>query len=292
MALNGFFNGDYQTTLRAGEEALSISKSIGNLWGQCYSLSTTGYVYWACGEPGRAIASMEETLRLSDLSGYLIPQVQTYADLAIVHARLGAISNGIEFAKRAHAFAVAHYAALSPYAAASLVQTLLLAGKLNQAASIIKSYEGNEHNYDSIFSAYITFGKLQLSTAQNDYVGVLNMAPAFLTRIRGFSMHLFIPEVLYILARAQRALGQVEAAGESLEQGRVEAEKMGASWDSWQILDALAEIETERGNTRAGDAWREQARDIIAYIAERVPQPSMRDSFLASVQVRKIIGAG
>ena len=129
MALHGFFHGDYQNTLQAGEEALKISQSIGNLWGQTYSLSTVGIAYWACGEPGRAITSMEETLRLSDLSGYLIPQVMTRADLAIVYAKLGATSHGIELAERALEYAVAHYTALSPYAAASLVQTLLLAGK-------------------------------------------------------------------------------------------------------------------------------------------------------------------
>lgn len=292
IALNGIFYGDYQTTLQASEEALRISRSIGNLWGQCFSLSNVGIVYWEYGEPGRAIEAMEETLRLSDLSGYLIPQVINRADLAIVHANLGATSHGIELAKRALEFAVAHYAAFSPYAAAALVKILVLAGKLKQAASLMKSYEGNEHNYDPLFSAYITFGKLYLAIAQNDYAGVLNLAPAFLSRLRTFGMHLLIPETLLILARAQRALGQVEAAGESLEQGRVEAETLGARWELWQILGALAEIETERGNPRAADTFRDQARDIVVHIAERVPQPSLRDSFLATVQVRKIIGGG
>jgi predicted ATPase len=292
MAQNGIFRGDYQNTLQVGEEALKISQSIGNLWGQTYSLSTVGIVYWACGDPGRAIASMEETLRLSDLSGYLIPQVITRADLAVVYAKLGATARGIELAERALEYAVANYAALSPYAAASLVQTLLLAGKFKQAASRIKSYEGKEHNYDPLFSAFVTFGKLQLIIAQNDYAGVLNLAPEFLNQLRTFGARPLIPEVLYILARAQRGLGQAEAAGESLKQGRVEAEALRARWDLWQILGALAEIETERGNARAADDCRDQAREIIAHIAEQVPLPALRDSFLALVQVRKIIGGG
>ena len=150
MALNGIFHGDIPNTLQAGAEALEISRSIGNLWGQTYSLSTVGIVYWACGEPGRAIEAMEETLRLSDLSGYLIPQVITRADLAIVHAKLGATSQGIQFAERALEFAVAHYAALTPYVAAALVQALLLAGKVDKAASLMKTYEGKEDNYDPL----------------------------------------------------------------------------------------------------------------------------------------------
>lgn len=292
MALNGIFHGDFPNTLQAGEEALKISRSIGNLWGQTYSLSTVGMVYWACGEPGRAIESMEETLRLSDLSGYLIPQVITRADLAIVYAKLGATSQGIQFAERALEFAVAHYAALSPYAAASLIQTLLLAGKLDKAASLMKSYQGTEHNYDPLFSAFITFGSLHLSMAQNDYAGVLNLAQAFLNQIRTSEMRLFIPETLFILARAQRELGQAQAAGESLEQGRAEAETLGAPWDLWQILIALAELERARGNALTAEAYREEAQGIIAHIAERLPQPSLRNSFLATAHVRKVIGGG
>ncbi len=292
MAQSESFRGDYQMTLQAGEEALKISQEIGNLWGQTYSLSTLGIVYWAWGDPGRAIASMEETLRLSEVSGYLIPQVMTRSDLAVVYARLGATEHGIDLAERALEFAVANYEALSPYAAVSLVQTLLLAGKLDQAASHMGSYEGKEQNYDPLFSAYITFGKIQLINAQNDYSGVIDLAPPWLDRLRTFGARPLVPEVLYILALAQRALGQTEAARESLRQGRVEAEALGARWDLWQILGALAEIESELGNALDADACRDQARDIITRIAEQVPLQALRDSFLALAQVRNIIGGG
>ena len=105
-------------------------------------------------------------------------------------------------------------------------------------------------------------------------------------------MRQFIPEVLLILARAQQALGQVEAGCESLAQGRAEAEKLGARWDQWQILSALSELERARGNARAAETYREEAQGIIAYIAKRLPQPSLRESFLATAHVRKVIGGG
>src|SRR5207248_5267917 len=180
----------------------------------------------------------------------------------------------------------------TPFAITSLVQILLLAGRIDEAASRMKSFEDNALDPVPLLSFYIAFGKLQLIITQNDYAGVLNFAPALLNQLRTMGVRQFIPEVSCILARAQRALGQVEEAGESLKQAQVAAEALGARWDLWQILGALAEIETERGNAHAADDYRDQARNIIAHIAERVPLPALRDSFLALAQVRNIIGGG
>ena len=292
LAQYGSFSGDYGDALELGTEALKISRSIANLWGQTYSLSAVGLVYWALGDPGRAIATMEETLRLSDLSGYLIPQELTRADLAVVYARLGDTVRAVGLAERALEFAEASYAALSPYAAGALVQTLLLDGKINQAAERLKPYEGNERNYTPFFAVYITFGQLHLAIAQNDYARVLKLAPEILSKLYAFGLRAYIPEVLCILAQAQRALGHTKAAGETLSQAQAEAEALGARWDLWQILAALAGIETARGNMRAADTCRDQARQIIADIAGHLPVSSLCESFLSTAQVRLVVEEG
>lgn len=292
LAQYGSFSGDYENALELGAEALKISQSIANLWGQTYSLSAVGIIYWVRGDPGRAIATMEETLRLSDLSGYLIPQELTRADLAVVYARLGDTVRGIELAERALEFSEANYEALSPYAAAALVQTLLLDGQVNQAAARLKLFEENERNYTPFFAAYITLGQLHLAIAQKDYMRVLKLAPEILSKLHAFGLRAYLPEVLYILAQAQGALGQAQEAEKSLNQARVEAELLGARWDLWQIFGAIAGIEAARGNERVADICRDRARQIIADIVEHLPVSSLRDSFLSTPQVRPVVGEG
>lgn len=67
---------------------------------------------------------------------------------------------------------------------------------------------------------------------------------------------------------------------------------MGSRQRLWQILAALAEVETRRGNGGQAEVLQRQAREILEEIAARVPTDELRASFLARPDVRALLEKG
>lgn len=96
-----YYMGEYEQAIVCMQEALQISQSIANVWGQAFSQVALGRVYWEQGLPTQAIAVMKESIQLGLSIDYIGPQVVTQADLAIVYGSLGAIEQGLESARLA-----------------------------------------------------------------------------------------------------------------------------------------------------------------------------------------------
>ncbi len=77
---------------------------------------------------------------------------------------------------------------------------------------------------------------------------------------------------------------------ETLRQARAEAETLGSRRILWQILAALSEAERESGNEGEARKVNEQAKSVVAYIADHTPD-ELRPSFLNLPQVRSILAA-
>ncbi|MFN2224388.1 MAG: hypothetical protein ACK2UH_17660, partial [Candidatus Promineifilaceae bacterium] len=57
----------------------------------------------------------------------------------------------------------------------------------------------------------------------------------------------------------------------------------------WQILAALAEVETRQGNAAAAQTARGRAREVIDYIANHAGDSGLRESFLALPEVQSVL---
>ena len=87
-------------------------------------------------------------------------------------------------------------------------------------------------------------------------------------------------------SQAQLALGQVEAARESLLEARDIATAIGAQATLWPILLALSELDPDPA---AAQRLHRQAQEIVESIVGYISAPDLRASFLNLPQVRKLV---
>ena len=283
------FGGDYEAAVALSEESFRVSQSIGNVWGQSYSRFGVGRVYWERGEPGRAIEVMEECIRLGEQAGYLVVRVTTRADLALVYGHSGAVERGIEMARLALAQAEAHLTRFRSYALAALAELNLLKGDVTQAENALSAVEVDVRTAHPLIGILIAHAHCQVALAQGNYERVLTLAGDLLAGLRQSGARPFIVEALYLEGLAYLALGQGEAARESLLEARAVAEAIGARRGLWPTLVALGQIEAQRGNLAQAGALRGQAREVVEYIADHTGTPDLRASFLHLPAVRAVL---
>lgn len=280
--------GEYDLALTFSEEGFQISQAIANLWGQSYSKNAVGYAYWDRGQPDRAIAVMTESIRLSELANYLTPQALTRADLAAVYGSLGAIEQGLETVHLALAVAETHMQFARPYVLTILAQLHLQQGHLSEAeATIDRGKKGFNQEGTPIFFQLLFLAEAELALKQGGYEHALAALGDLTANLNQFGMRAYIPEALYLRGQTLMAMGQTEAARETLLQAQAEAEAIGSRRMLWQILFALSQLETDPAEAKE---WRHQAQEIVAYIAGNVSDSDLRTSFLGLPQVQEVLG--
>ncbi|MBE7556995.1 MAG: AAA family ATPase [Anaerolineales bacterium] len=279
--------GDYDLALTYSEEAFQISQAIANLWGQSYSKLSVGYIYWDRGQPDQAITVMQECLRLGDLANYLTPQVGVRADMAAIYGGLGAIERGLETARQALTIAETQMPNFRPYVLSKLAQLYLQQDNLSEVEAVVEQgkIDPNRETLPYYFQPVI-LTEVELALKQGRYEHGLASVDDLLATLNQFGLRIFIPEALYLRGQTLVAMGQTEAARETLLEAQAEAEALGSRRMLWQILFALSQLERDLAKATQ---WRRQAQEIVAYIIANVSDPDLRTSFLRLPKVQEVL---
>jgi hypothetical protein len=102
-----------------------------------------------------------------------------------------------------------------------------------------------------------------------------------------YGLWAFMPEARCLRGQILAAVGQTEAARDTLLEARAEAEAIGSRRMLWQILFALSQLETDAAEAKQ---WHKQAQETVADIAANVSDPELRASFLSLPQVQVVLG--
>ena len=134
--------------------------------------------------------------------------------------------------------------------------------------------------------------------AQNDHAHALAITDNLYADLLSFGIRLLRPDVLYLKSRILLARGRVDEARVILTEARTEAEAIRSRRALWMILAALSDIEARRGDAAEARVLRQQACEIVAYIADHAPADpstssgqSLRESFLNLPEVRRVTDA-
>jgi hypothetical protein len=94
-------------------------------------------------------------------------------------------------------------------------------------------------------------------------------------------------DLLDLSARAHYALGESERAFEQMQQAYALAKSSTVRRKLWEVAAALSEWERARGDLEAAQAYANEARTTVEFIAAHTP-PEFRTSFLNQPAVRQL----
>jgi tetratricopeptide (TPR) repeat protein len=270
------------------EEAYTISRAIGNVWGQAYSRGVKTYVCVEHGRVTEALATSDEAAQTGIQSGFRASVVIVKSLMALLHGYVGAYARGLELAQ----VAVAHTEAArfwGPRALGTLAFLKVRLGALDEAEALIEQTRSLASEQETLFvySAIPQLAEAELLLARGDWARAVMFAEQLLANAERDGLRLIRPYALYALGRALRQHDQTAAARATLEEAAREAKAMTTRHLHWRILALRADIESANGHLAEATALRAEARALIRFIADHCP-PDLRQSFLQLPDVIKV----
>lgn len=289
------FTGRYAEALPFSDEAWRVGVESRHVYSQSYSRMFVGRIFLDRGDSAYAIGLMREAIRQGEEVGFYGTLVFTRADLAWAYGWLGDVPRGLALARQAEQAggAVPNFQLL-PLAA--LVRLHVRAGDLAAAQAVIATMRRKYRNFDdlkqvtgALVSAWadVVLAEASCALALRAEAQVVVWLDDFIPQLRAGQLRHFMPEALWLHARALNTLGRISDAHAALTQARAEAEAIGSRRMLWQILATLSELAAQRGDDGETRALKHQAREHITYIADHCP-PELRASFLHQPEVEQI----
>jgi hypothetical protein len=279
-ALYGSLGGDFDHARATSREAGEISNAIGNVWGQAYSLSGYCYTLLARAEYTELISASYDCLRLAKEAGYLAPPIMNRAVLAEALADLGQMDAALREAQAALEYAKQHVFRLREVALGAVALQQVNTGAATEALQTASQAEVERFGEAVWASEPIRKARVEAALALRS-PEALHLAEQWLAPMRNQNMLPSIAAALEGQARAQRQVGQFEAARASLTEARTICEQLGARRTLWRVLRGLAAIApTPDEKTTLLAA----SREVVSEIASELTDPAWREGFLKRVE--------
>jgi class 3 adenylate cyclase/tetratricopeptide (TPR) repeat protein len=282
--------GEVADALALCDESYAIASEIGNAWGQSYSLMNAYHIDADRGDLGRAMGKMLECIELSERAGFVVPQAVTRGDLGALYANLGEVERGMALADEGLKVAREHSAMTVPVVMGSRAEIQLLAGDLVGAEATIA--EGNMERLPGpihfIASAHAEILRGRLASAGGDHVRATEIADAVIEWLRRLGIRPFLPSALLLKGEALRASGEVDEARAALLEAHSEATRLGFSMILWRIDMKLSDLAATGGDPSHAEELRDEARVVIAQIADSIDDEELRSSFLGLPDVQAV----
>jgi tetratricopeptide (TPR) repeat protein len=281
--------GQFEAALRAARDAHHLAQTINDLWGQAYSLSAMVWSFWYTGQPDQALATTSECIRVGQRAGYLAVEVYDRARLAYMHLELGEAEDARALAQQALEASRGTTNVGVSTGTLVVVRLDLLAGDVARAAERLAAIQSALDSPPHWEVAPVLQVQAEVALAQGDAQAALEAAQAHVAGLRALGLRAALPEALSGLARALLMVGRAGEAQAGLVEALELAQSMGAQMLAWPVLYQLGRLEAEHGAS-AEPHWA-PARDIVQAIAERLPSPGLRASFLARPDITALFAA-
>jgi ATP/maltotriose-dependent transcriptional regulator MalT len=190
---------------------------------------------------------------------------------------------GLETARQALAVAEQRIPHLSVYSLAVLLQLHLLKGDLAGAELVMAKIQANRSKILTVYEALAYLTEVEWALGRGNYEEVLVLTETSVKLFHRLKMRSYQPRLLDIRGQALLTLGQPEEAVACWQEARQSAEALGAQMRLWPVLLALSQLETNPAEARR---LRQQAQEIVRYIADHIDPLELQESFLNLPQVK------
>jgi tetratricopeptide (TPR) repeat protein len=285
-----YFNaGEYQRALEYSQQALLICEQINNLWGQSYDRMLMSFAYFESGLLGRGLQMAEHSIQLADEAGLIASSISLRSELAWVYAYCGMFEKGFELIEQAMQVAEIKQPAWKSFPQSAKVRMELLKSDIRSAEKTMGNarLQATSIPY-ARYTIFVCLANIELAVAKREFDQALTLSEELLQETSPLT-RVDIPEVLRWKAPALTGLGRLNEAHQTLTDACSLAKETDSNLHLWLILSNLAEVNSTLGDDTGARANREEARGIVAQIAESLREVELRDSFLDQARVQALI---
>jgi len=288
-----FMEGKYDTATQLWTEARGIAESIGNYWGRAMSLGASPWVLFERGDLGAAILGWEESLRLAEAVGFLVPTALHGGDLGWCYRIAGANEQADQHFEATRTLVEARFPSARGWIFGHLSRAATARGRLDIAATRLAQAEEALHTKWEFFAyqhAHVGLAAVELKLARHDDIGAVEEARAR-GGVQRALMRPYVADFEYLEGEALRRSGALEDAVGTLSRARNTATALGSKRILWPILASLATAEAARGNGGTAAILREEARSIVVGIADSLRPVGLADVFVTQPGVQDVMMA-
>ena len=282
------YSGALNDALGYTDQAIQLAQSINNPWVQAYALWTESLVRFELGDPARAIAIMDKSLKLAEQAGFAAAQLGGQSDLSLMYSALGAFDHAIELCLQVVERGSAGFQPFQAWSLAHLSRIYTRQGNLKAAAEAARQARQAFPRQDYIvyLTVPVALAEGDLAFALGNYVQAIAAVEPVVARYEATGIGYRITDALLVQARVWLAQRDLNRSDEILKRACEIAERMSSRQTLWQILLEQSRIADARGQAAQAKALRKHARGIVDYISERIGNADLKASFLALPDVR------
>lgn len=269
--------------IRDGEEALRIARETGWRSAEAYTLMLLGFVLGPRGEYARALRGTEAALRIAEEIEHRQWACGSRCVLGALHLDLFALPAARQYLEAAHAEAKQigswHWMRTS---AGFLASTLVLQGEPGTAEALLDSVLDPGAPAQTLGQRLAWCARGELALARGDPAQALRAVDELIACAPQPEATVML-RVWKLKGEALAALGRTRDAEATLAEAAAYAESQAARPMLWRMRVTLGGL--YRARSRPDDAEREfaAARSIVDELAAGIPDPALREDFLASV---------
>jgi tetratricopeptide (TPR) repeat protein len=284
------YTGEVDQAQAFAEEALELSRSIHNLWGQSYSLVMLGWLLLQLGDMSGAIDALEESHPIAHRVEFSSAANVAIGLLADAFRRFGQPGRASELVEHA----LANSSEGAPYCALPLRLSAVLQAERGEKEAAIHTLQqaqemGLQARAEPMAVAFSAQMEIEVMLILGEYDSALRLAESFMSHLRRTQMQLLEPEALLKKAQALRGLGRLDQARPALSTGQQQAQRLNLLVAHMDLLVERFELESQAGNSSRAESARRAASTAVTKLADQVGEGSLRDGFLNLARVRAVM---
>jgi predicted ATPase/class 3 adenylate cyclase len=285
----------YAEAIGLAEEGLRISCSIGNSWGQTYSLATLGLLYLEVGKIGPAIQFLEDSLQMAEKSSFKAPLLSSRLALAYLFGMLGnsrladSYIEGILQLNDESAF-------LLNFQKIWRAQHFLINGELDQLSNSMPAIDAVDLNEYQDITFYLVYDAvIKMDIRLQRYAAILRTAETGLQLLEAANARIFLPDFWGYQGFALWKSNRIEESALAFEEALNEAHSQGSRRGLLNVLGYYLEFAQQQGDQAALSNLRQEASETIQLMSSSLDilpdetREALRADFYASELVQRIL---
>ncbi len=242
-----------------------------------------GQIWFEYGEIDKALDELDASVSLAVEANAPIHTKWYGANLCWAYIQIGAIQKGMDLYRttRVPNQEIPAASAWTP-TAVSYALCEIATGQLDLAASTLSA----RRTSNTITDYALKLAQCRLALARKEHAQAIAIIDPVVKNSQQFKVGQYLPEALFLKGETHLMNSEHDLAKDAFEQARLSAEAIGSRRLLWQILSAMAEIESDHEKSAP---LKKQARDNIQFIADHIRSDELRSLFLQSEAVKTLM---